>query len=1447
MNDLREPAILAALPQLNQFDGTLRQIGKDLEAVDLAAPGQAAEATAAQIGALQSRVDAAGSALGRFEQSASVVTGGMGKLDTAVTASEGYVTRLGDRYANVEAEMAGLGAAAAASGDETQSAAAKLLGLAAAATTAAEAAQFASAAQKAFTGSETDVGTAAADAAAQLKAMAGASTTAGDASRYAFAAQVAGAIAAKAAVSDATAMQVTYGSAVKDADAAITAALESVGKSSVTAAAATGLLTDHIAQGLPLWANAGNGIRGFGGALGFTTGHLQLFGGALTSVGLPAVLGAVSGIHLLTEAVIETAGTLIPAAIAFTAFGVAAVPTVTDLYSQMKSLYTVTQAYGVQLYPLTGGFQKVAAAVQPQVYTLFGEALVEASHNTGAFMTMATGAGSVLDQLGARFVYATTQSTTFSTFAQKAAGDLSIWGNNIGNLGGIIGGTLKVLPGYAEVIGNVFGAVTHDVEVLVNSGIGQAFLQVGLLAHGGLIYVGLLGTAFAKLASGAFPLIGNLAATVATKVEGLGAAGAMAAKGLDGVTAASAEAGALPWGWIAIAAAGVGFLVYQLVNAKSAAQQFGDSVQTAIEKVQVGALGQTLTADILDYTGALKQATAQTAQLQATTAHTELISVGKSLQEITVYSQATYQAKQNVADYSAALQVAQQDQSVYNANLATAAKVFGSNQSALAALTGAGITSTQMLTTSKQAFAEVVIEAQGYDDALRATTQSAGRYGAAQNALNFAAGNSANALGQVVSSMKNVTQAEDSLLSTITGGRTNLDTFEQGIYTLAQNLNQATGSTASTSFTLGHLKSSANLAGAALGGTTQASYALNQAFYSQVTAGQQLIDSLQNQDISTGRLQTVIATTAGQMLGFAGTNTEARAVIVDLINNALGPGTVSLQSLNHWVGSNSTSLAGMNTIIAQSTLNASQLAGVLQANLNQMLAQAAANALGGQKALDQFATGVINGDNAASLLANDGGAKVLAMFQQMYKGDVPAAKKAFVDWAENGLGMSQTAATNLWTALNNGLNPSLGGISLAALNASQALEQHFIADLKYLGSYTPQVGADISNFGDAILTTGDKSTATEGARAKLIADLKQAGLTSQQATTMVNGLQTQIDGLHGKTVGVDVHGSGSGQITATENIFGMKSQKLGDLTFVAAGGLVTGGIPGKDSVLLAAMPGEVVVPTAMVNAGAVDHLRGQIPGFAAGGLVLPGSVLNGGGQNLEGSTGTTFLKGAANAGASALMTAFMAAASKAAAAAAAKTAQAYTPGSPSYGGNILQEQAFAASLFPSYGWVPAYEMPALISLWNQESGWNPYAANPTSNARGIPQNINGWSAYAPGDWANQIRWGESYIKGRYGDPLGAWAHEQQFNWYDNGGYLKPGYTLAYNGTGKPEQVTSPDQAQQSQQSLNAIANKLDRLILVTSQVPAGVGQHVGGAINGAAHDASFRSRYPRSN
>jgi hypothetical protein len=52
----------------------------------------------------------------------------------------------------------------------------------------------------------------------------------------------------------------------------------------------------------------------------------------------------------------------------------------------------------------------------------------------------------------------------------------------------------------------------------------------------------------------------------------------------------------------------------------------------------------------------------------------------------------------------------------------------------------------------------------------------------------------------------------------------------------------------------------------------------------------------------------------------------------------------------------------------------------------------------------------------------------------------------------------------------------------------------------------------------------------------------------------------------------------------------------------------------------------------------------------------------------------------------------------------------------------------------------------------------------------------------------QILWGLNYIKGRYGSPVAAEAHELSAGWYDRGGWLPKGLSLALNTTGAPERV-----------------------------------------------------------
>jgi hypothetical protein len=96
-------------------------------------------------------------------------------------------------------------------------------------------------------------------------------------------------------------------------------------------------------------------------------------------------------------------------------------------------------------------------------------------------------------------------------------------------------------------------------------------------------------------------------------------------------------------------------------------------------------------------------------------------------------------------------------------------------------------------------------------------------------------------------------------------------------------------------------------------------------------------------------------------------------------------------------------------------------------------------------------------------------------------------------------------------------------------------------------------------------------------------------------------------------------------------------------------------------------------------------------------------------------------------------------------------------------------QQIAMAMLPSFGWSSA-EFGCLNSLWEQESGWNPYAANPSSGAYGIPQALPGSKmATAGSDWqtnpATQIRWGLGYIRSTYGSPCGAWAHESSSGWY----------------------------------------------------------------------------------
>ncbi|CAI7976212.1 hypothetical protein FRAHR75_230001 [Frankia sp. Hr75.2] len=121
-------------------------------------------------------------------------------------------------------------------------------------------------------------------------------------------------------------------------------------------------------------------------------------------------------------------------------------------------------------------------------------------------------------------------------------------------------------------------------------------------------------------------------------------------------------------------------------------------------------------------------------------------------------------------------------------------------------------------------------------------------------------------------------------------------------------------------------------------------------------------------------------------------------------------------------------------------------------------------------------------------------------------------------------------------------------------------------------------------------------------------------------------------------------------------------------------------------------------------------------------------------------------------------------------------------------------QQYAKGLLDARGWGAQWG--SFNALVMGESGWNPMARNPSSGAFGIPQALPASKLDAYGnrnDYRVQLRWMLDYIAGRadYRTPAGAYSKwlSRSPHWYDQGGPLHPGWTMAYNGTGKDEWVS----------------------------------------------------------
>jgi Lysozyme like domain len=560
-----------------------------------------------------------------------------------------------------------------------------------------------------------------------------------------------------------------------DIDQASLARAQSAAKAAFSSGVTVPVRFDVNAGGA-LARGAGWGVLGW--ALGLGRRGVNLFGGVL-----PGILGTVGGLHLLIDGIAEVFAVALPATIALAAFGVAASDAVKNIFNQFSAIHTVMDATGQAIPPMTNAMEKLHQSVQPQVYSILGDALTVVNNKAGEFTTIAQGASDVMSQLAARMTVALTGSG-ISGFMKNAVADLQGFANVFANIGGIFGAVLKNVPGYAQVFLNILQGLTHGLETFANSGVGQGIIRIGLAFHGAFLYLGLLGTAIARIAPLILGWIVRLADAAALGALRLGFAGL--ADGLAGVAGGAELAAAGPWGWIGLVAVGAGLLAYKFANLKDATQQWTQTMQTALASKTAGAAGFS----------ALVQFQAQTvgklAQAQMGLANSQHDINMSQLTAARVYTgnASAAQVYSNRVNDLTSRQVQLSDETnLYNYRLDALAAKYGGTTMASELLTRAGVKMSAMLDKSGQAWKIIQQQVSGVVQGYAAMGQRSGVLGADLYVITHQATDQFKAMQQL-----------NQAWSTFIGLSTGLQT---SFYQVVQSMRQVTSEAqkAHTSFT----------------------------------------------------------------------------------------------------------------------------------------------------------------------------------------------------------------------------------------------------------------------------------------------------------------------------------------------------------------------------------------------------------------------------------------------------------------------------------------------------------------------------------------------------------------------------------------------------------------------------------------------------------------------
>lgn len=325
------------------------------------------------------------------------------------------------------------------------------------------------------------------------------------------------------------------------------------------------------------------------------------------------------GLHALVTGAIDVLAVGLPALVAAAAWAAVWVQGTQNATRHLSALYTATEAtrtaFGQTIGDALGlghALQTAQNAANVQVYEALGAGLNILGGHLSTVGNTGLKVGGIFDTFAAKLTYDFGPNGTATSTMNKLTGsmvqDLTGIGQLFGNLGHALANFAAAMPGVANMVLSTLVAVSRLVLSL--SGLGTVITAVfalhefnfwgtalvNVLGRAGLATEALSGSYFGLgRASGILVnalrapglALGTLVSSLGSAMTGFGrfeksgvSAAGMALRnfGAD-ITDASLRLG--PWGaaLIAVAGAGLGFLIYKLVSAKTATQQFISSLQ----------------------------------------------------------------------------------------------------------------------------------------------------------------------------------------------------------------------------------------------------------------------------------------------------------------------------------------------------------------------------------------------------------------------------------------------------------------------------------------------------------------------------------------------------------------------------------------------------------------------------------------------------------------------------------------------------------------------------------------------------------------------------------------------------------------------------------------------------------------------------------------------------